>query len=68
MQVPVSKELVDKIREHCDSEKNADIDPFYIRVYFTGDDAENEGYRSRINVELSGSMFSPGEVVNIWFG
>lgn len=66
MQVPVSKELVEKINKHY--QENLDIDDFFIRVYFTGDTAEDEGYRSRINVELSGSVFSPGEVQNIWFG
>lgn len=66
MQVPVSRELVEKIKEQY--EKNTDIDEFFIRVYFSGDAAEDEGYRSRINVELSGSMFSPGKVVDVWFG
>lgn len=66
MQVEVSKKLLDKLVN--DYAKNV-ADDYVIRVYFTGEDGiDDSGREDRVNIEISGSIWDPGNVKAIWFG
>lgn len=65
MELPVSKELLDDLMKQY-QQKN--FDEYTIRVYFSGEEAEDEGIENRVNIEISGTVFMPGDVVSVWFG